>query len=105
MASLRALADRRQRVPTDWGRMRAVAVPLALLAAIVAAGLVLRLRHNGYGLPYVYNADEGNHFTNRAVGMFGGDPDPGYFQNPSAFTYLVHTALRFQFGNRREFDR
>ena len=30
--------------------------------------------------------------------MFGGDPDPGYFQNPSAFTYLVHVALRFKYG-------
>ena len=65
---------------------------------IVAAGLALRLRHNDYGLPYVYNVDEGSHFTNRAVAMFGGDSNPGYFQNPSGFTYLVHLALRLQWG-------
>ena len=50
---------------------------------------MLRVLHNTYGLPYVYNIDEGSHFTNRAIGMFGGNADPGYYQNPSAFTYLV----------------
>jgi hypothetical protein len=68
---------------------------LALLAGISVVALVLRYQHLDYGLPYVYNQDEGSHFTSRAVAMFGGDPDPGYFQNPSAFTYLVHVALRF----------
>lgn len=80
--------------------MRAAAWPAyAALAAVVLAGLYLRVRHNGYGLPYVYNIDEGSHFTNRAVAMFGGSADPGYFQNPSAFTYLVHLALRFRYGH------
>jgi hypothetical protein len=80
--------------------MRAAAWPAyAALAVIVVAGLYLRLRHNGYGLPYVYNIDEGSHFTNRAVAMFGGSADPGYFQNPSGFTYLVHLALRFRYGH------
>ena len=67
-----------------------------LLGLIVAGGLVLRVRNNDYGLPYVYNVDEGSHFTNRAVEMFGGDANPGYFQNPSGFTYLVHLALRLR---------
>ena len=71
---------------------------LALLAGISVVALVLRYQHLDYGLPYVYNQDEGSHFTSRAVAMFGGDPDPGYFQNPSAFTYLVHVALRFKYG-------
>ena len=71
---------------------------LGVLAFIVIAGLVLRLAHLDYGLPYVYNQDEGSHFTSRAVAMFGGDANPGYFQNPSAFTYLVHLALRFNYG-------
>jgi hypothetical protein len=80
-------------------RLRAAASPVYLaLGLIVAVGLVLRVLHNTYGLPYVYNIDEGSHFTNRAVGMFGGSADPGYYQNPSAFTYLVHLALRFQYG-------
>src|SRR5688572_10719266 len=79
-------------------RLRAAArsigpAAIAILGLIVVAGLVLRLRNNGYGLPYVYNVDEGSHFTSRAVAMFGGDPKPGYFQNPSGFTYLVFAAL------------
>lgn len=80
-------------------RLRAAISPAyALLALIAAGGLALRLWHNGYGLPYVYNVDEGSHFTARAVGMFGGDENPGYFQNPSGYTYLVHLMLRFKFG-------
>ncbi|MEJ7718412.1 MAG: hypothetical protein WKF31_10765 [Thermoleophilaceae bacterium] len=60
---------------------------------VLLAGLAVRLINNDYGLPYVYSADEGSHFTNRAVEMFGGDPNPGYFQNPSAFTYLAYATL------------
>jgi hypothetical protein len=30
--------------------------------------------------------------------MFGGSLDPGYYQNPSGFTYLVHAALRLLYG-------
>src|SRR5436190_1198805 len=79
--------------------MRRLLTPAnAALLLILLLGAGVRLLHNTYGLPYVYNIDEGSHFTNRAVGMFGGSGDPGYFQNPSAFTYLVHLALRFQYG-------
>jgi hypothetical protein len=81
-------------------RARAALSPARLaLAAIVVAGLGLRLIHNDHGLPYVYSVDEGSHFTNRAVEMFGGDPNPGYFQNPSGFTYLAHAALRVRYGH------
>ena len=79
--------------------LRAAASPayLALLVLLVV-GFVLRVKNNGYGLPYVYNVDEGSHFTARAVGMLGGDYNPHYFQNPSAFTYLAHWALQLRFG-------
>jgi hypothetical protein len=73
-------------------------IAYALLAAVVATGLYLRLRNNGYGLPYVYNYDEAQHFTNKAVAMVGGDLDPGYYQNPSAFTYLVFILLKVVYG-------
>ncbi|MEA2373672.1 MAG: hypothetical protein QOD53_135 [Thermoleophilaceae bacterium] len=72
-------------------------VALALLAIFVA-GLYIRFRHNGYGLPYVYNYDEATHFTNRAVTMFSQDLNPGYFQNPSGFTYLAHITMRLLYG-------
>ncbi|HEX8104031.1 MAG TPA: glycosyltransferase family 39 protein [Solirubrobacteraceae bacterium] len=66
----------------------------AALAVILGAGLALRLYHLGHGLPVVYHADEAQHFTTRAVRMLGGDLNPHYFDNPSAFTYLIYVALR-----------
>jgi 4-amino-4-deoxy-L-arabinose transferase-like glycosyltransferase len=85
-------------------RLRAAAWPAyALLGLVVAVGFVLRVDNNGYGLPYVYNVDEGSHFTARAVGMLGGDWSPHYFQNPSAFTYLANFALRLRFGHGNPF--
>jgi hypothetical protein len=77
---------------------RAHVTVAAALLLIAAAGLYLRLRHNGYGLPYVYNYDEATHFTNRAVAMLGSDLDPGYYQNPSGFTYLIYLTLRAAYG-------
>ena len=68
------------------------------LFVLVVVGFVLRVKNNNYGLPYVYNVDEGSHFTARAVGMLNGDWNPHYFQNPSAFTYLAHFAIRLRFG-------
>ncbi|HEX8054084.1 MAG TPA: glycosyltransferase family 39 protein [Thermoleophilaceae bacterium] len=73
-------------------------IAYGLLLAIVVSGLYLRLRNNGYGLPYVYNYDEAQHFTNKAVTMINGDLDPGYYQNPSAFTYLVFLMLKVLYG-------
>src|SRR5918997_1665221 len=68
------------------------------LGSIALAGLALRLWNNDHGLPFVYNFDERAHFAGRAVAMIaGGDLDPGYYQNPSGFTYLVYAALRLAF--------
>jgi Dolichyl-phosphate-mannose-protein mannosyltransferase len=74
-------------------RLRAEGPALAVLALIMVAGFVLRVVNNDYGLPYVYYVDEGSHFTKRAVEGFG-DLNPGYFQNPSAYTYLLHALYR-----------
>src|SRR4051794_13143722 len=76
--------------PDRWPKL----LVAGLFVLILAAGLWIRLRNNGYGLPYVYNYDEATHFTSRAVNMFGGNFDPRYYQNPSGFTYLVYAALR-----------
>ena len=86
----RATAD----APGTAGRI-AVAV---LLLAIVVTGLLLRLRNNGYGLPYVYNFDEAEHFVTHSVNMFGGGLDPRYYQNPSGYTYFVFVALKAFYG-------
>src|SRR3954471_24252090 len=83
--------------PTRRGPWPKVIVGVTLLG-ILAVGLYIRLRHIQYGLPYVYNYDEAQHFTNRAVRMFGGDFDPRYYQNPSGFTYLMYAGLRLWFA-------
>src|SRR4051794_14146654 len=70
----------------------------ALLLSIVVAGFAIRLRNNGYGLPYVYNFDEAQHFVTHSVDMFGGKYNPGYYQNPSGYTYLVFAALKLVYG-------
>ena len=69
-----------------------------VLALILVAGLALRLWNIDYGLPFVYSIDEGSHFTSRAVEMFWQDLDPGYYQNPSAYTYLVYLLFRVMYG-------
>jgi Dolichyl-phosphate-mannose-protein mannosyltransferase len=74
-------------------RLRDEGPALAVLGLIIVVGLVLRLVHNDYGLPYVYYVDEGSHFTKRAVEAFR-HLNPGYFQNPSAYTYLLYALYR-----------
>ena len=69
-----------------------------VLVLILAAGFALRMWNIDYGLPFVYSIDEGSHFTSRAVEMFWQDLDPGYYQNPAAYTYLVYLVLRVMYG-------
>jgi len=69
-----------------------------VLAGILAVGLALRLWNIDYGLPFVYSIDEGSHFASRAIEMFWQDLDPGYYQNPAAFTYGVYGLLRAMYG-------
>ena len=69
-----------------------------MLGLILVAGFALRVWNIDYGLPFVYSIDEGSHFTSRAVEMFWQDFDPGYYQNPSAYTYLVYVLLRVMYG-------
>jgi Dolichyl-phosphate-mannose-protein mannosyltransferase len=69
-----------------------------ILALILLVGFALRVWNNDYGLPFVYSVDEASHFASRAVEMFWQDLDPGYYQNPSAYTYLVYALLRGMYG-------
>ena len=71
-----------------------------VLGVIVVLALALRLWHLDHGLPYAYNADENSHFLPRAIGMFGHDLDPGYYVNPSAYTYVLHILLAVRYGAR-----
>ncbi len=52
------------------------------------------------GLPFAYNPDEQLHFVPPATGAADGDLDPGYFQNPSALTYLLAVVFRIVFVGR-----
>jgi Dolichyl-phosphate-mannose-protein mannosyltransferase len=95
-----SLTAARARSTTPRSRpLRRPAPATAALALLLAAALVIRLRNIDHGLPFVYHADEAYHFTSRAVAMFHGRPDPGYFQNPSGYTYIVHLVLRFGYGH------
>jgi 4-amino-4-deoxy-L-arabinose transferase-like glycosyltransferase len=69
-----------------------------VLALILVVGFALRVWNIDYGLPFVYSIDEGSHFTSRAVEMFWQDLDPGYYQNPAAYTYLIYALLRAMYG-------
>lgn len=81
--------------------MKRALLPALVLVAILAVGLGLRLWNNDYGLPFVYSLDESTHFTDRAVGMFREGIDPGYYQNPAAYTYGVYGMLRLMYGPLR----
>ena len=59
------------------------------LGAILVLALALRLWHLRHGLPFAYSADEAEHFVPKAIGMFSDGLDPGYYENPSALTYLL----------------
>jgi 4-amino-4-deoxy-L-arabinose transferase-like glycosyltransferase len=76
-----------------------------LLGAILLAALALRLWNLDHGLPFAYNADEAEHFVPRAVGMFRGSLDPGYYENPPALTYLLYLIFELRFSGGRDFVR
>jgi 4-amino-4-deoxy-L-arabinose transferase-like glycosyltransferase len=61
-----------------------------ILAGILLVALALRFWNLGHGLPYAFSADEAEHFVPKAVGMFKDGLDPGYYENPSALTYLLY---------------
>jgi 4-amino-4-deoxy-L-arabinose transferase-like glycosyltransferase len=88
--SERAGGSRRERRRPFW---------LGLLA-VLAAALGLRLWGIAHGLPYAYNADENAHFVPGAIGLFGHGYNPHYFENPPAFTYLLHAVFAIWFGDR-----
>jgi len=74
---------------------------LIVLGGILLVALGLRLWNIGHGLPFAYNADEAEHFVPKALDMAdGGGLDPGYYENPSALTYLIYAI--YAIGGVRE---
>jgi len=74
---------------------------LMVLGGILLVALGLRLWNIGHGLPFAYNADEAEHFVPKALDMAdGGGLDPGYYENPSALTYLIYAI--YAIGGVRE---
>src|SRR4051812_10619208 len=85
--------------PPPMRRLRSYVRPRhLLLAAILVSAFALRVWNNDYGLPFVWSLDEGNHFTSHSVAMFRSGLNPGYYQNPAAYTYLVYGLLRLMYG-------
>jgi hypothetical protein len=80
-------------------------VAMALLGAIIAVALALRLWNIRHGLPFAFNADEAEHFVPKAIGMFRGSLDPGYYENPPALTYLLYLIFNVRFGPGRDLVR
>jgi 4-amino-4-deoxy-L-arabinose transferase-like glycosyltransferase len=76
-----------------------------LLAAILAVALALRVWNLDHGLPFAYSADEAEHFVPKAVDMFRGSLDPGYYENPPALTYVLYVIFNVRFGTGRDLVR
>lgn len=68
------------------------------LGGILALGLVLRLWGIRHGMPVAFHLDEYAHFTESAVKMFDNGLNPKYFQNPPAYTYLLHALFAIAYG-------
>jgi hypothetical protein len=68
------------------------------LAVILMGGVAVRVMSLHHGLPWTYHADEAYHFVTQAMRMFDFGLRPIYFENPSAYTYLVYAALRVTQG-------
>jgi hypothetical protein len=83
--------------PTIHRRHRSLHVPA--LIGLLALSLALRLWGIKQGLPFSYNSDEAQHFVPRAVGFFSQNLDPHYFDNPPAYSYLLHIVLELWFGS------
>jgi len=75
------------------------------LAVVLALALALRLWGIKQGLPFAYNTDEDANFVPRAIGMFVLGANPHYFENPPAFTYLLHIVFAVWFGGRQGISR
>jgi 4-amino-4-deoxy-L-arabinose transferase-like glycosyltransferase len=75
------------------------------LAAVLGVALGLRLWGIAQGLPFAYNLDEETLFVPRAVAMSSHSLNPHHFENPPAFTYLLHFLLVGWLGDHQNVAR
>ncbi len=68
------------------------------IAGVLGVALGLRLWGIKQGLPFAYNADENSHFVQHAVALFTHGPNPNYFNNPPAYTYLLYLVYGVYYG-------
>jgi hypothetical protein len=86
-------------VPSDPPELLTVTRSRALRGVILASALAVRLAGLGTGLPFADNPDEELHFVPPAA-RAADDLNPGYFQNPSALTYLLAAVFRVVYVGR-----
>lgn len=67
-----------------------------LLAAVLAAGLVLRLWGARWGFPLLFNGDE-PHFVDTAVSFGAGSLNPHEFKYPTLWMYALSVAYGFYY--------
>jgi hypothetical protein len=70
-----------------------------ILGGLLLAGALVRIWGNDYGLPHTYHSDEG-HIVNRAIRFHGGNLDPGFFNWPSLYMYLLSATYGVAYGLR-----
>jgi hypothetical protein len=68
------------------------------LGGLLVLALGLRLWGVKHGLPFAYNADENSHFVPKAIALFTHGPNPHYFNNPPAYTYLLYLIYGIYYG-------
>ncbi|RHW26931.1 hypothetical protein D0Z08_12165 [Nocardioides immobilis] len=68
-----------------------------MLVTILVAAFVVRMVGIRHGLPFAYNPDEELHFVPHAANAADGDLNPGYYENPSALTYLLAAVFKVVF--------
>jgi 4-amino-4-deoxy-L-arabinose transferase-like glycosyltransferase len=80
-------------IENRWLRINAARWPAWQLLLLVALALIVRLWGIDFGLPYAYHIDEPRYIS-AAVGILQtGDLNPGWFHQPSLYTYLVTLVL------------
>ena len=89
----------RTRVRAPSGERAARLGTAAAVAVVLLVALGLRLWNLDHGLPFAYNSDEAEHFVPRAIAMLHGSLDPGYYENPPAFTYLLLLVFHVRGGD------